>query len=116
MTIARGRGGIVKTVAAARRGESDLVAAARPRLAAMLAHGTTTAEVKSGYGLDLESELKMLRAVRRLGAEQPVSLTATFMGAHEFPMEYRADPARYVDLVINTMVPAVAAEGLAGVV
>ena len=112
--IAASGGGIVKTVAATREAdESDLVAAARPRLAAMLAHGTTTAEVKSGYGLDLESELKMLRAIRRLGTEQPVSLAATFMGAHEFPVEYRADPARYVDLVINTMVPAVAAEGLA---
>jgi imidazolonepropionase len=112
--IAAAGGGIVKTVAATREAdESDLVAAARPRLAAMLAHGTTTAEVKSGYGLDLESELKMLRAIRRLGTEQPVSLTATFMGAHEFPVEYRADPARYVDLVVNTMVPAVAAEGLA---
>jgi imidazolonepropionase len=67
--IAASGGGIVKTVAATREAsESDLVAAARPRLAAMLAHGTTTAEVKSGYGLDLESELKMLRAIRRLGA------------------------------------------------
>jgi imidazolonepropionase len=112
--IAEGGGGIVKTVAATRHaGETDLVAAARPRLAAMLAQGTTTAEVKSGYGLDLESELKMLRAIRRLGAEQPVSLIATFMGAHEFPLEDRAVPARYVDLLIDTMVPAVAAEGLA---
>ena len=112
--IAEGGGGIVKTVAATREAsEADLAAAARPRLAAMLAQGTTTAEVKSGYGLDLESELKMLRAIRRLGAEQPVSLTATFMGAHEFPVEYRAAPGRYVDLLINSMVPAVAAEGLA---
>jgi len=112
--IAEGGGGIVKTVAATREAsEADLAAAARPRLAAMLAQGTTTAEVKSGYGLDLESELKMLRAIRRLGTEQPVSLTATFMGAHEFPVEYRAAPGRYVDLLINTMLPAVAAEGLA---
>jgi imidazolonepropionase len=112
--IAQSGGGIVKTVAATREAsEADLAAAARPRLAAMLAQGTTTAEVKSGYGLDLATELKMLRAIRRLASEQPVSLTATFMGAHECPVEYRADPARYVDLLINTMVPAVAAEGLA---
>jgi imidazolonepropionase len=112
--IAAGGGGIVKTVAATREAsEADLASAARPRLAAMLAHGTTTAEVKSGYGLELETELKMLRVIKRLASEQPVTLISTFMGAHEFPVEYRGNRAAYVDLVIGTMIPAVAAEELA---
>jgi imidazolonepropionase len=112
--IAASGGGIVKTVAATRAAsEDELVAAARPRLAAMLSHGTTTAEAKSGYGLDLDTELRLLRAIRRLGHEQPISLSATFMGAHEFPPEYRARRGDYVDLVADVMVPAVAAEGLA---
>ena len=112
--IAAGGGGIVKTVAATREASEDaLVATARPRLAAMLAHGTTTAEVKSGYGLSLDAELKMLRAVRRLAADQPVGLSATFMGAHEYPVEYRARRGEYLDLVVNDMLPAVAGEGLA---
>lgn len=112
--IAAAGGGIVKTVAATRAAsEEELVEAARPRLAAMLANGTTTAEVKSGYGLELDAELRMLRAIRRLDAEQPIALTATFMGAHEFPVEYRDRRDAYVDLVAETMVPAVAGEGLA---
>jgi imidazolonepropionase len=112
--IAAGGGGIVKTVAATRdASEDDLVTAARPRLAAMLAHGTTTAEVKSGYGLTLESELKMLRAVRRLAAAQPITLAATFMGAHEYPVEFRDRRREYEDLVVEQMIPAVAADGLA---
>ena len=112
--IAAAGGGIVKTVGATREATEDaLVDVARPRLAAMLAHGTTTAEVKSGYGLALDSELKMLRAIRRLANEQPISLVATFMGAHEFPMEYRERRAEYVDLVVGTMLPAVARDGLA---
>jgi imidazolonepropionase len=112
--IAAAGGGIVKTVAATRQAsEDELVETARPRLAAMLAHGTTTAEVKSGYGLSLDAEIRMLRAIRRLAAEQPVTLAATFMGAHEFPVEYRDRRAEYVDLVVNEMLPAVAREGLA---
>jgi len=88
--IAAGGGGIVKTVAATRAAIEDaLVESARPRLAAMLAHGTTTAEIKSGYALSLEGELTMLRAIKRLAAEQPVSVSATFMGAHEYPVDYR---------------------------
>jgi imidazolonepropionase len=112
--IAAGGGGIVKTVAATRAASDDeLVAAAKPRLTAMLAQGTTTAEVKSGYGLTLDAELTMLRAIRRLATEQPVGLVATFMGAHEYPVEYRDRRAEYDDLVVNTMIPAVAREGLA---
>jgi imidazolonepropionase len=79
----------------------------------MLRCGTTTAEIKSGYGLDLESELKQLRAIGRLARSHPVDLVATFLGAHEVPIEHRADPSRYVDLVIEEMIPAVAREGLA---
>ena len=67
----------------------------------MLACGTTTAEIKSGYGLDLDTELKMLRAIRRVGANQPVDIAATFMGAHEIPVEYRGRREDYVRLVID---------------
>jgi len=112
--IAAAGGGIVSTVAATRAAsEDDLVAAARPRLAEMLRHGTTTCEVKSGYGLDTAAELKMLRATARLAAVQPVSLVPTFMGAHEIPLEYRQRRREYVDLVVHEMIPRVAAEGLA---
>lgn len=112
--IAASGGGIVKTVAATRAAsEADLIAGARPRLDAMLACGTTTAEVKSGYGLEMEAELRMLRAIRRLGAVQPIELTATFMGAHEIPVEYRDRRGEYVRLLIDEMIPAVANEGLA---
>ena len=112
--IAASGGGIVKTVAATRAAsEAELIAGARPRLDAMLACGTTTAEAKSGYGLETESELRMLRAIRRLGAVQPIELTATFMGAHEIPIEYRDRRGEYVRLVIEEMIPAVANESLA---
>lgn len=112
--IAASGGGIVKTVAATRAASEDaLVEAALPRLASMLAQGTTTVEVKSGYGLDLDTELRQLRAIRRLAQLQPVSLSATFMGAHEVPPEYRGRTDAYVDLVVEGMLPAVATEGLA---
>ena len=84
--IAAEGGGIVKTVAATRTAsEDDLVESALPRLQSMLSCGTTTCEVKSGYGLSVASELTMLRAARRLGARQPIEVVTTFMGAHEFP-------------------------------
>ena len=112
--IAAAGGGIVRTVTDTRAAsEADLVAAARPRLAEMLSFGTTTAEVKSGYGLELEAELRMLRAIRTLGSAQPVELTATFLGAHEVPAEYRGRRADYARAVIDGMIPAVAAERLA---
>ena len=112
--IAAEGGGIVATVRATRdASEGDLVAAARPGLAAMLAGGTTMAEIKSGYGLDVANELKMLRAIRRLGASQPIDLVPTFMGAHEIPFEYRDRRDEYVRLVIDEMIPAVARERLA---
>lgn len=112
--IAAGGGGIVATVAATRAAsEADLVSAALPRLSDALAQGTTTCEVKSGYGLDTASELKMLRAIRALAGRQPVDLSPTFMGAHEIPIEYRSRRADYLRLVIDEMLPAVAREGLA---
>jgi imidazolonepropionase len=112
--IAAGGGGIVSTVRATRAAsEEDLVASTAIRLGEMLACGTTTAEIKSGYGLDLESELKMLRAIRRLASAQPVDLVPTFMGAHEFPIDYRDRRDAYVRLVIDAMIPAVAKESLA---
>ena len=89
------------------------MALARPRLAEALAQGTTTSEIKSGYGLDTASELRMLRAIRTLGASQPIELAATFMGAHEIPVEFRGRRDAYIGLVIDEMLPAVAHEGLA---
>lgn len=112
--IAADGGGIVKTVSATRAAsEHELIEGGRARLAEMLAFGTTTAEAKSGYGLELETELRLLRAIRALAAGQAIELTATFMGAHEVPVEYRGRRADYVRLIIDDMIPAVAREGLA---
>jgi imidazolonepropionase len=79
----------------------------------MFACGTTTAEVKSGYGLTLDSELRMLRAIRALQERQPIQLVPTFMGAHEIPIEYRDRREEYIRLLVDEMIPAVAAERLA---
>ena len=112
--IAASGGGIVKTVSATRAAsEDELVAGARPRLAAMLAAGTTTAEAKSGYGLELEAERRILRAIKRLAGEQPIELSPTFMGAHEVPVEYRGKKSEYVDLIVRQMIPAIAKDGIA---
>ena len=112
--VAAAGGGIVSTVRATREAsEASLVESGRERLAEMLRAGTTTAEAKSGYGLETSAELKMLRVIRRLAAEQPIDLSPTFLGAHEVPVEYRDRRRAYIDLVIDGMIPAVAAEGLA---
>jgi imidazolonepropionase len=112
--IAAAGGGIVRTVDATRKAsEEELAAVTRVRLDEMLACGTTTAEAKSGYGLTTESELQQLRVIRRLDAEHPIDLVATFMGAHEVPVEYRARRGDYVSLVINEMIPRVQHEALA---
>lgn len=112
--IAAEGGGILATVRATRAAtEATLVAETRARLDAMLRLGTTTCEVKSGYGLSVEAELKMLRAVRRLDETHPIDLVPTLLGAHEVPPEYRGDRQAYVDLVIDRLIPAVAAERLA---
>jgi imidazolonepropionase len=112
--IAASGGGIVKTVAATRAAsEHDLVDGARRRLAEMLAFGTTTAEAKSGYGLELAAERRMLCAIKTVSAGQPVDLTATFMGAHEVPVEYRGRRSAYVAHIVDEMIPAIASERLA---
>lgn len=111
--IARRGGGIVSTVRATREAsEDELVASARGRLERLLAEGVTTVEIKSGYGLELESELRMLRAARRLADELPVNVRTTFLGAHAFPPEYRDAGDDYVSLVCDTMLPRVAELGL----
>jgi imidazolonepropionase len=115
--IARSGGGIASTMAATRAAsEDELVAQALPRLDALIAEGATTVEVKSGYGLSLEHELKSLRAARGLGQVRPVTLTTTFLGAHALPSEFRDDADGYIDLVCREMIPAVAAERLADAV
>ncbi|MHC9084064.1 imidazolonepropionase [Luteimonas sp. RIT-PG2_3] len=113
--IARAGGGIASTVRATRAAdEAGLVAESLPRLRAMLAEGVTTLEIKSGYGLTLEDELKLLRAIARIRHTQPVDVVATFLGAHAIPAG--RDAQAYVDEVCGTMIPAVAAAGLADAV
>jgi imidazolonepropionase len=114
--ISRAGGGIVSTVRATRAADEDtLAAAAKRRLSALLAEGVTTLEIKSGYGLDLENELKQLRVARRLGGDLPVTVKTTFLGAHAVPPEYKDRAADYIDAVA-AMMPAVAASGLADAV
>ena len=112
--IAAAGGGILRTVAATRAAsEDELLAGARARLDEMASHGTTTCEAKSGYGLTLDAELRQLRVIDTLKRSHPVDLVPTFLGAHEIPPEYQARPDDYVALLVNEMVPRVAAEGLA---
>ena len=107
--IAAAGGGILSTVRATREAtEEALASATRRRLAEMLRAGTTTAESKSGYGLDTETEIRMLRVSRGLSAMQPIELSTTFMGAHEVPPEFRGRQADYVRHVIDEMLPAAA--------
>jgi imidazolonepropionase len=115
--IARAGGGIVSTVRATRAEDEDaLLAAAGRRLEAFLAEGVTTIEVKSGYGLDTENELKMLRVARRLGEAAPVTVISSFLGAHALAPEYAGRQGAYVDLICEEMLPAVARAGLADAV
>jgi imidazolonepropionase len=111
--IARAGGGILSTVRATRAASEDqLVRQSLPRLDAMIAEGVTTVEVKSGYGLDLATEAKQLRAARRLVEERPVSVTTSFLGAHALPPEAAGDKDAYIASVAGEMLPALAAEGL----
>jgi imidazolonepropionase len=115
--VARAGGGIVSSVAKLREADEDrLVAETLPRLDALIAEGVTTVEVKSGYGLDLASEAKTLRAARRLGSERPVDIVTTFLGAHALPPEQRGDKDRYIASVVHEMLPALAEAGLADAV
>jgi imidazolonepropionase len=112
--VAAAGGGIVSSVRATRAATEDQLAAeTRRRLDEMLRCGTTTCEAKSGYGLTTESELKTLRVVRALAADHDIEISATFLGAHEIPVEYRDGRRAYIDLVISEMIPAVARERLA---
>ena len=107
-------GGILSTVRSTRAASKEqLISKTLPILERMLALGVTTCEAKSGYGLALEHEIKMLEAVKELGSLQPIELVSTFMAAHALPEEYKADREAYLDLVINTMIPQVAEKGLA---
>jgi len=115
--IARQGGGIVSTVTATRAASEDqLVDSARPRLAALAAEGVTTIEIKSGYGLDLDTELKMLRAARRLGEKCGVDVVTSFLGAHALPPEYAGRSDDYIDFVCAQVMPRVAESGLADAV
>lgn len=115
--IARAGGGIRSTVAKTRAAtEDELFAAARRRLESLLAEGVTTVEIKSGYGLDVATEVKMLRVARRLGQALPVGVRTTFLGAHAVPPEYQGRQSDYADFVAGPMLDAVAAEGLADAV
>jgi imidazolonepropionase len=115
--IARAGGGILSTVMATRTAsEDDLVAGALPRLDALLAEGITTIEVKSGYGLEPDSEVRMLRAARRLAEARPVTVVTSFLGAHAVPPEFAGDADGYIHAVCRRQLPAIAADGLADAV
>jgi imidazolonepropionase len=112
--IARAGGGILSTVGATRAAsESELAEQARPRLRALVRGGVTTVEIKSGYGLDVETELKMLRAARALGDSEAVRVVPTLLALHALPPEYRERREAFVRLVTEELIPAATAEGLA---
>lgn len=114
LEIARAGGGIMSTVRATRAASTEeLAARAAAGLEGMRRLGVTTVECKSGYGLDLETELRLLRVYRRLAGTQPSRIVATFLGAHVVPAEYRDDRGGYLRLLLEEVLPAVAAEGLA---
>lgn len=115
--IARAGGGIFSSVRATRAaGEGALLEAALPRLRGLMAEGVTTVEIKSGYGLDLESEMKMLRVARRLGAELPVEVVTSLLAAHAVPPDHPGGAEGYTDFVAREAIPMAAAAGLADAV
>ncbi len=112
--IAKRGGGILNSAKRLHEAsEQQLVDEALPRIDEMIRYGTGAVEIKSGYGLNTEDELKMLRVIRKLKEITPLTIRATFLGAHAIPMEYRGKQSEFVDLVINEMIPQVAAEELA---
>ena len=115
--IAKAGGGIMSTVRATRAAsEAELLESALRRLESLLAEGVTTIEIKSGYGLDVETELKMLRVARKLGTLRPVDVKATFLGAHTFPPEYKENHEGYVSIVCDQALPRIVSENLADAV
>ncbi|MGA1847077.1 imidazolonepropionase [Deferribacter abyssi] len=114
MEIAREGGGINSTVRAVRNATfEELYKAAKKDLELMIKHGVASIEMKSGYGLDLENELKQLRVIKKLQEEYPLDIKATFLGAHEIPLEYRDDKEKYIRVITDEMLPVVKKEGLA---
>jgi imidazolonepropionase len=114
LSIMASGGGIANTVEKTRALSTDeLVTLGKQRLRSILSMGVTTVEGKSGYGLDLDTELNMLRAQKRLNAEQPVEIAATFLGAHDVPREYKNNSDGYIDFLIGTVLPKVRADDLA---
>ena len=112
--IARQGGGIRSTVSATRKADEEaLLKQSAPRLVALMLEGVTTVEIKSGYGLDLETELRMLRVARKLGEKYQVTVMPTFLGAHALPPEYEGQSDQYIDFVCNQVLPQVAAQKLA---
>ena len=115
--IARNGGGILSTVTATRNAsEDELLAQSLPRLDAFLAEGVATIEIKSGYGLDIETEIKMLRVARQLGKERSVRVKTSFLGAHAIPSEFSGKADAYIDFVCEEVLPAVHYENLADAV
>lgn len=111
--ISRTGGGIMSTVRATRAASDDeLLRQSLPRVLALLAEGVTTLEIKSGYGLDADSEAKMLRVARRIGEQLPVSVRTTFLGAHALPPEYAGQADSYIELLCAQMLPRLAGAGL----
>ena len=112
--IAKRGGGILNSARKLHEtSEDELFISALKRIGEIVSLGTGAVEIKSGYGLTTEDELKMLRVIRKLRETTPLAIRATFLGAHAIPLEYKSDPAEYVDLVINEMIPMVAGEELA---
>ena len=112
--IAAAGGGILNSARKLQAMDEDLLyEQAAARLRVMILHGTTAVEIKSGYGLTVDAELKMLRVIQRLKSTFDILIKATFLGAHGIPMEYKSNPDSYVDLVVDEMLPKVVAEGLA---
>jgi len=115
--ISRNGGGILSTVTATRKAsEDELLAQSLPRLDAFLAEGVATIEIKSGYGLDIETEIKMLRVARQLGKERSVRVKTSFLGAHAIPPEFSGKADAYIDFVCEEVLPAVHYENLADAV
>ena len=112
--ISKAGGGILSSIKAVREADEDLLyKLAFDRITKMIKNGTTAIEAKSGYGLSTESELKMLRVIGRLKETLPIDIVITFMGAHEFPLEYRDNKEAYIDLLINEMMPEIKKQNLA---
>ena len=114
MEIMKRGGGIINSVKATRKATyEELISSGKKRLASMLSFGVTTVEGKSGYGLDLETEMKQLRVMKELNMAQPIDIVSTYMGAHAVAPEFEKDPDRYIDFIISDILPKVKEEKLA---